>query len=153
MNDPRFEKLATVLTGFSTSLRRGERVLIDAFDVPEEMVIALVRAARERGALPYVQLNNAKITRELLRGAEEDQYCTSATTISSGTSNASISTRSPRRSEVEKPVRTEASFSKRGSFIVRMELLMPPAWQQRPPGANGENDPARPPRPASEPAA
>jgi len=78
MNDPRFEKLASVLTGFSTSLRRGERVLIDAFDVPEEMVVALVRAARARGALPYVQLNNAKITRELLRGAEEEQYRTSA---------------------------------------------------------------------------
>lgn len=78
MNDPRFEKLASVLTGFSTSLARGERVLIDAFDVPEEMVIALVRAARERGALPFVQLHRARITRELLRGAEEAQYKTGA---------------------------------------------------------------------------
>ncbi len=78
MNDPRFEQLASVLTGFSTSLARGERVLIDAFDVPEEMVIALVRAARARGALPFVQLNRARITRELLRGAEEAQYKTGA---------------------------------------------------------------------------
>ena len=78
MNDPRFARLADVLTGFSTLLAKGERVLIDAFDIPEEMVIALVRAARARGALPYVQLNNSRITRELLRGAEAEQYRTSA---------------------------------------------------------------------------
>ena len=78
MNDPRFARLADVLTGFSTSLAKGERVLIDAFDIPEEMVIALVRAARAHGALPYVQLNNSRITRELLRGAEAAQYRTSA---------------------------------------------------------------------------
>jgi aminopeptidase len=78
MNDPRFDQLAGVLTGFSTSLAKGQRVLIDAFDVPEEMVISLVRAARARGALPYVQLHRARITRELLRGAEEAQYAAGA---------------------------------------------------------------------------
>ena len=78
MTDPRLDQLAQVLTGFSTSLARGERVLIDAFDVPDEMVIALVRAARARGALPYVQRHNARVTRELLLGAEEEQYKTAA---------------------------------------------------------------------------
>ena len=71
--DPRYTKLAEGLTGFSTALRAGERVLIDAFDVPEAMVITLVRAARARGALPYVQLHRARITRELALGAEEAQ--------------------------------------------------------------------------------
>jgi aminopeptidase len=80
MNDSRFDQLARVLTGFSTSLARGERVLIDAFDVPEDMVIALIRAARARGALPYVQLNRARVTRELLCGAEEAQYASAAQT-------------------------------------------------------------------------
>jgi len=46
-------------------------VLIDAFDVPDAMVIALVRAARRRGAHPCVQLHRARITRELTLGAEE----------------------------------------------------------------------------------
>ena len=55
--DPRFTLLADGLTGFSTALKKGERVLIDAFDVPDAMVIALVRAARARGAFPYVQLH------------------------------------------------------------------------------------------------
>jgi aminopeptidase len=72
--DPRCNELAEVLTGFSTELKKGERVLIDAFDVPETMVIALIRAARERGAHPLVQLHRARVTRELLLGAEEAQY-------------------------------------------------------------------------------
>jgi aminopeptidase len=72
--DPRFLQLAAGLTGFSTSLKKGERVLIDAFDVPDAMVIALIRAARARGAHPYVQIHRARLTRELTLGAEEEQY-------------------------------------------------------------------------------
>ncbi len=72
--DPRFEKLAAGLAGFSTELARGERVLIDAFDIPDAMVVALVRAARARGAHPYVQLHRARITRELALGAAEAQF-------------------------------------------------------------------------------
>jgi aminopeptidase len=72
--DPRFTELAQGLTGFSTSLKKGERVLIDAYDVPDAMVVALIRAARERGALPYVQINRARISRELALGADEAQY-------------------------------------------------------------------------------
>ena len=44
--DPRFTQLAEGLTGFSTALKKGEKVLIDAFDVPDAIVIALIRAAR-----------------------------------------------------------------------------------------------------------
>ncbi|HZZ59064.1 MAG TPA: aminopeptidase [Opitutaceae bacterium] len=76
--DPRFERLAEGLAGFSTSLARGERVLIDAFDVPDEMVIALVRAVRARGAIPYVQIQRARIGRELALEATEAQVSLSA---------------------------------------------------------------------------
>ena len=74
MHDPRFDKLAKSLAGFSTALQHGDKVLIDAFDIPAEMTIALVRAARELGALPFVQTQQARITRELALGAETDQY-------------------------------------------------------------------------------
>jgi aminopeptidase len=76
MIDPRFEVLAEVLIGFSTKLKKGERVLIDAFDAPPEMVVALIRSARSKGAFPFVNLQSNVIARELLRGAEEDQYRT-----------------------------------------------------------------------------
>ena len=78
MSDPRFTRLAEVLTGFSTELKKGERVLIDAFDVPDAFTIALVRAAQERGALPYVNVQRARITRELLQGASVEQYATTS---------------------------------------------------------------------------
>lgn len=78
MSDPRFTQLAEVLTGFSTELKKGERVLIDAFDVPDTFTIALVRAAQERGALPYVNIQRARITRELLKGASVEQYTTAS---------------------------------------------------------------------------
>ncbi|HEY5229112.1 MAG TPA: aminopeptidase, partial [Opitutaceae bacterium] len=72
--DPRITQLAAGLTGFSTALKKGERVLIDAYDVPESMVIALIRAARAKGALPFVQMHRARISRELTMGAEEAQF-------------------------------------------------------------------------------
>jgi aminopeptidase len=72
--DPRYTQLASGLTGFSTSLAKGERVLIDAFDIPDAMVIALIRAVRARGAHPYVQIHRARVTRELSAGAEEAQF-------------------------------------------------------------------------------
>src|SRR5512143_2407427 len=78
MSDPRFARLAEVLTGFSTELKKGERVLIDAYDVPDTFVVALVRAAQARGALPYVNIQRARITRELLQGATAEQYGTTA---------------------------------------------------------------------------
>ena len=72
--DPRFNELAEGLTGYSTSLKKGERVLIDAFDVPDAMIIALVRAARALGAHPSVAIHRARVTRELTLGATEEQY-------------------------------------------------------------------------------
>jgi aminopeptidase len=72
--DPRITRLADGLTSFSTALKKGERVLIEAFDVPEAMVVALVRSARARGAYPYVQLHRARVSREMALGAEEAQY-------------------------------------------------------------------------------
>ena len=74
ITDPRFEQLAATLANFSTSLQKGERVLIDAFDVPEAMVVALIRAARRRGALPFAMIHNARISCELMRGADRAQY-------------------------------------------------------------------------------
>ena len=74
MNDPRYDQLAKLLTGFSVKLQKGEKVLIDAFDVPDEMTVALVRAARACGAVPLVQVHHARITRELSREAQEEGY-------------------------------------------------------------------------------
>jgi aminopeptidase len=71
MQDSRFDKLAKLLVEYSTRLKRNETVLIEAFDVPDEMTIALVRAARNVGALPFTQIQHARVSRELaLEGTE-----------------------------------------------------------------------------------
>src|ERR1043166_8797340 len=73
MPDPRFEKLAKVLVEYSTRLKRNENVLIEAFDVPDEMTIALIRAARKAGAVPFTQIQRAPISRELAIEASDQQ--------------------------------------------------------------------------------
>ncbi len=73
MTDPRFLKLARQLVTHSTSLQPGDHLLVDAFDVPAEVPIALVRAAREVGAFPHVQLHDLRVTRELCSLAEEER--------------------------------------------------------------------------------
>lgn len=78
MHDPRFDKLAKLLVGYSTRLQRNETVLIETFDIPDEMTVALVRAARDVGAIPFVQLQRGRVTRELARNATERQLNLSA---------------------------------------------------------------------------
>jgi aminopeptidase len=50
MHDSRYDKLASLLVSHSTRLKKGEKVLIDAFEIPDEMTVALIRAAREAGS-------------------------------------------------------------------------------------------------------
>lgn len=73
MHDARFDQLAKVLVEYSTRLKRNENVLIESFDVPDEMTIALVRAARKAGAIPFTQIQRARISRELALKAEDRQ--------------------------------------------------------------------------------
>lgn len=73
MQDPRFDKLAQLLVEYSTQLKRNETVLIESFDVPEEMTIALVRAVRKAGAIPFTQMQHARVSRELALKATERQ--------------------------------------------------------------------------------
>lgn len=71
MNDPRYDVLAKNLVGFSTSLKAGEKVLLDMFDVPDEMTVALIRATRAAGAVPLVQIHHGRVTREMSLGAQD----------------------------------------------------------------------------------
>jgi len=73
MRDPRYNQLAKRLVEYSIRLKAGERVLIDAFDVSDEVVIALIRAVRSRGGIPFVQLHREKIARELALGITQSQ--------------------------------------------------------------------------------
>src|SRR5437868_503066 len=73
MHDARFDKLAKLLVEYSVRLRRNENVLIETFDVPDEMTIALIRAVRNAGATPFAQIQHARVSRALALDATEQQ--------------------------------------------------------------------------------
>jgi aminopeptidase len=73
MPDPRYAELAEKLVNNSCQLEQGEKVLIEAFDLPEAMVVALIRAARAAGGIPFVTTKNNRVLRELYREATVEQ--------------------------------------------------------------------------------
>ena len=46
MKESRYVRLADVLTGYSTALRKGDRIWIDAAEIPDEFLLVLIRAVR-----------------------------------------------------------------------------------------------------------
>jgi len=73
MHDPRYDKLATVLVEYSTRLKRDETVLIEAFDIPDEMTIALIRAVRKAGGVLFAQTYQTRVNRALALEASDRQ--------------------------------------------------------------------------------
>jgi aminopeptidase len=73
MHDERFDKLAKLLVEYSIRLKRNETVLIEAFDIPDEMTAALIRAARNAGGVPFAQVYHARVNRELALEATDRQ--------------------------------------------------------------------------------
>lgn len=74
MHDARIDALAKQLVRYSTALKKGEKVLIDLYDVPDSIGLALIREARAKGALPFIRIHQSRLSREMLKGAEDAQY-------------------------------------------------------------------------------
>ncbi|MDT8436183.1 MAG: aminopeptidase [Gemmatimonadota bacterium] len=73
MSDPRHTRLAETLIHYSCELQAGEKVLIEAIDVPHAFTNELVRVAHEAGAVPNVLLKSQEVLRRLLLGATPGQ--------------------------------------------------------------------------------
>src|SRR3984957_16571943 len=73
MTDPRYTKLADLLVNYSTELRKGDRILLDMIDVPDEFTVELIRAVRAAGATPFVETRHTRVGREQLLGVTEAQ--------------------------------------------------------------------------------
>ena len=67
MTDPRYKTLAKLLVEYSTKLKKGDRVLLDMIDVPDEFSVELMRAARRVGAIPLIEVRHTRITREVMK--------------------------------------------------------------------------------------
>ena len=73
MKDPRIAKLADVLVGYSTHVQPGEKVLVEAYDIPDDVVTALVTRIAEAGGLPFVTVKRNSVLRALYNNATEEQ--------------------------------------------------------------------------------
>lgn len=73
MTDERIKKLAKGLVNYSCSLKKGEKVLIEAKGIDHVLVNAIIKEVYAVGALPFVELYDNKVTRALLLGQGEEQ--------------------------------------------------------------------------------
>jgi aminopeptidase len=71
VRDPRVGKLAKILVEYSTRIRKGEACLIEAFDVPPDVVAAVVEEVAAAGGTPLVHVRQNEVIRSLLVSGTE----------------------------------------------------------------------------------
>ncbi len=73
MKDPRIAKLADILVGYSTRVQPGDKVLIEAYDIPDDAVTEIADRVGRAGGLPFVTVKRNKVLRALYQNATEEQ--------------------------------------------------------------------------------
>lgn len=73
MNDPRISRLAELLLDHSCRVEKGQKVLIEAFDLPDPGIVCrLIEKAAERGVIPLVDTKSNQVLRALYRTGSEE---------------------------------------------------------------------------------
>lgn len=72
MTDPRYTDLAKVIVNYSTSLKKGEKILLESVGGDPRMIVELVRQVQKKGGIPLVTIKEPVVMRELLRGATKE---------------------------------------------------------------------------------
>ncbi len=73
MIDPRLTTLAHNLVNYSVRAGKGDKVLIESHEVDSPFIAELVKEVYAAGAVPFVEVFDAKVQRAILNGATEDQ--------------------------------------------------------------------------------
>lgn len=73
MADPRFNKLAHLLVHHSCTLKEGDKVLIEATEIPPAALDALLREVMAVGAIPVLDQKDERLQRRLLLGGSTEQ--------------------------------------------------------------------------------
>lgn len=76
MKDPRYAQLARLLVEHSTRVKPGDKVLIEAFDIPPDFTVELIRAIAAAEGEPLVSTYHQPVLRALYSVATEDQMAT-----------------------------------------------------------------------------
>ena len=72
MVDKRVEQLAHNLVHYSCSVKKGEKVLIEAFGIDYQLVNCLVKEVFAVGGYPFVNIKDNRIEREIYKGMTEE---------------------------------------------------------------------------------
>lgn len=73
MLDPRYKKLAHLLVNHSCALKAGEKVLVEATEIPDSMLTALMEEAVAVGAIPVVVRKDERLNRKFLTLGSPEQ--------------------------------------------------------------------------------
>ena len=73
MNDPRLEKLVSLLTEYSTGIRKGDWVVVEAEDVCTPWIQETVKAAVEKGAYVETEITNLAVEEIILKSSSDEQ--------------------------------------------------------------------------------
>jgi len=73
MKDPRFSKLARLLVQHSTKVGPGDKVLVEAFDIPVDFTTELIRTIAEQGGEPIVSTYHMAVQAAIYSVASESQ--------------------------------------------------------------------------------
>ena len=76
MKDLRYAQLASLLVRHSVEVQAGDKVLIEAFDIPADFTIELIRAIDMAGGQPIVTTYQTAVQRALYQTATEAQMRT-----------------------------------------------------------------------------
>ena len=112
MKDPRYTKLAELLVNYSTDLKDGEHVLIEASDMPREMVIELIKVVQSVGAHAHVALRDMQISCAVCAGGGDSAFEIMA------------------EYDLERMKRMDAYIALRGSHNISEALGIPPDRMQ-----------------------
>ncbi|MUT66786.1 aminopeptidase [Paenibacillus sp. NEAU-GSW1] len=73
MRDPRLQKLAANLAGYSIDVQPGDNVLIDMIGSEKELAKCLIEEVTKRGGRPFVELSDRSVLRTMLKNATKEQ--------------------------------------------------------------------------------
>jgi aminopeptidase len=73
MKDPRYTDLAKTLVHHSCEVKPGDKVLIEAFDIPVDFTVELIKTIAAAGGQPLVSTYQQPVLRALYSAATEEQ--------------------------------------------------------------------------------
>lgn len=73
MKDPRYTQLAQLLVGHSMQVKSGDKVLVEAFDIPSDFTVELIKSIADAGGLPLVSTYQQPVLRALYQASTPAQ--------------------------------------------------------------------------------